>query len=140
VGPLEPRTAAARVLGAALYLAAVGAFVVFQEIGLQLRREERRAWWASTGRDLLNLAGLAGIALALVELGFPLPAAVASAGTLTLVLFGTSIWLETRPWRGRRWLALAAGALVSLPLVLFPSPILAGLGVVVERLFGPQAR
>jgi len=140
VGPLEPRTTAARALGAALYLAAVAAFVVFQEIGLLLRREERRAWWASTGRDLLNAAGLAGIGGALVQFGFPFATALAAAGTLTLVLFGTSIWLETRPWRHRRWLALCAGAVVALPLVLFPEPILAALGAVVARLFGVGTR
>lgn len=140
MGPLEPRTDAVRALGAALYLAAVAAFVVFQEIGLRLRREERRAWWAGTGRDLLNGSGLAGVTAALVVFGFPLAGAVVAGGSLTLVLFGTSVFLETRPWRGRRWLALAAGALVALPLVLFPSAMLEALAAVVGRLFGVDLR
>jgi hypothetical protein len=68
--------------------------------------------------------------------GFPPAGALVAGGSLTLVLFGTSVFLETRPWRGRRWLALGAGALVALPLVLFPSAALDALAAVVAKLFG----
>ena len=136
MSPLEPRTAVARAAAAALTLLAVLLFVLLQEVGLVLRREEQRAWWPGTGRDLLNAAGFAGIAGALRAYGFPLPAALLAGGTLTLVLFGTSIFLETRPWRSRRALALAAGALVALPVVLFPAAILEALAEVTARLFG----
>jgi hypothetical protein len=124
-----------RAAGAALYLAAVTVFVVIQEVGLALAREERRAWWAGTGRDALNLAGFTGIATALRVYGFPLAAALLAGGTLTLVLFGTSVWLETRPWRHRRALAILAGAAIAAPLVLVPGPLLATLGEVAHRLF-----
>jgi hypothetical protein len=136
VTSLEPRSDLARAAGAALLFAAVAALVLFQEIGLWLRREEGRAWWPGTGRDLLNAAGLAGIAAALALFGFPTPAALIAGGTLTLALFGTSIWLETRPWRRRRTLALAAGAALALPVVLFPSPLVAAIDALVARLFG----
>jgi hypothetical protein len=135
VGPLEPRSAVARAAGAAAFLCAVALFVLFQEIGLRLRREEQRAWWPGTGRDALNAAGFGGIAAALVAFGFPAPAAVVAGGTLTLVLFGTSLWLETRPWRLRRALAFLAGALVALPLVVFPGAILDALAAISGRLF-----
>jgi hypothetical protein len=138
VSPYEPRTALARAAGAALYLAAVAVLVLFQEVGLRLRREEQRAWWPGTGRDLLNFAGCGGITAALVEFGFPFPAALVAGGTLTLVLFGTSLWLETRPWRARRALAVGAGAALALPLVLFPSPVVAAIEVVLGRLFATR--
>jgi hypothetical protein len=136
VGTLEPRTLALRAGGVALYLCAVALFVLFQEVGLVLRRDESRAWWASTGRDLLNLAGVAGIAASLWGFGLPAPAAIVIGGTLTLVLFGTSIWLETRPWRARRRWALLAGGVLALPLVVFPEPLLEAFGALSGRLFG----
>ena len=92
---LEPRTEFARTLGAGLFLAAVALFVMFQEIGLALRREEQRAWWAGSGRDVLNAIGVAAVAVTLRVFGYPLAAAIFCAGTLTLLLFGTSIWFET---------------------------------------------
>ena len=41
--------------------------VWFQELGQWLKREERRAWWAGHGRDLLNAAGLTAAQLAKVS-------------------------------------------------------------------------
>jgi hypothetical protein len=135
VWTLDPRTALERAAGTALYLAAVAVFVVIQEVGLALAREERRAWWAGTGRDALNFAGFTAIAAALRGYGFPLAAALLAGGTLTLVLFGTSVWLETRPWRHRRALAIVAGAALAAPLVALPGPLLAALGAAAHRLF-----
>ena len=45
MGSLEPRSAAVAA-AVALYLAAVALLILLQEVGLRLRREERRAWWA----------------------------------------------------------------------------------------------
>jgi hypothetical protein len=135
VGTLEPRGALARAAGAALYIAAIAVVVLFQEIGLRLRREEQRAWWPGTGRDALNAAGFAALASALALFGFPLPAALLAGGTLTLALFGTSLWLEARALRSRRTLALLAGAALGLPLLVFPRPVLGAIAGLVERLF-----
>jgi hypothetical protein len=122
---LEARSALAQATAAALYLAAVALLVLFQELGLWLRREERRAWWAGNGRDLLNAAGLCAVTAALRAYGFPLAAAVAVGATLTLALFGTSIYMETRARvrRPRAW-ALAAGLALATPVLLFPAEIL----------------
>jgi hypothetical protein len=99
--------------------------VLLQEVGLRLRREERRAWWAGTGRDLLNAVGLAAVVASLRAYGFPLPAGLGVGGTLTLLLFGTSIFVETREGLpAPRALALLAGLAFAAPVLLFPGEVL----------------
>lgn len=132
---LEPGDGAARLLAAAVYLAAVGGFLWLQELGLRLRREEHRAWWAGTGRDFLNLAGLAAIAAALRLMGFPWPAALLVGGTLTLLLFGASVLVATQleVSHPRAWSA-GAGLLLALPVLLFPERIAAAFGAIAAAL------
>ncbi len=132
---LEPGDGAARLLAAAVYLAAVGGFLWLQELGLRLRREEHRAWWAGTGRDLLNLAGLAAIAAALRLMGFPWPAALLVGGTLTLLLFGASVLVATQleVSHPRAWSA-GAGILLALPVLLFPERIATAFGAIAAAL------
>ena len=122
---LEPRVPAARAVAAAGYLAAVALLVVLQEVGLRLRRRESRAWWPGTGRDLLNLLGFAAVTATLRAYGFPLPPALAVGATVTLALFGTSIFMETRAGLGRpRLWALTVGLALATPVVVFPGAFL----------------
>src|SRR5512147_1906447 len=93
---LEPTSTVPRAAAGAAHLAAMVLFVWFQEIGQRLRREEHRAWWAGTGRDLLNAAGLAAIAFSLHAAGFPGAAALLAGGTETLVIFGIYTWASRR--------------------------------------------
>jgi hypothetical protein len=133
---LEVRSALGRAGAAGGYLAAVALLVILQELGLLLRREERRAWWAGSGRDLLNALGFAAVAIALRAYGFPLAAALGVGGTLTLALFGTSTFMETRARLAhRRAWALAAGLALAAPGRLFPAEVLAGFGRVAGVLF-----
>ena len=133
---LEARSELYRGAAACAYLAAVALLVLLQEIGLKLRREERRAWWAGNGRDLLNAVGFAAVAAALRAYGFPLPGALAVGATATLVLFGTSIFMETqaRVKRPRAW-ALVVGLLLAAPVLIFPGFVLEAFGRVAAGLF-----
>jgi hypothetical protein len=133
---LEPRSAAMRAVAAGGYLAAVALLVLLQEVGLRLRREESRAWWAGSGRDLLNSLGFAAVAAALRGYGFPLAAAVGVGATLTLALFGTSIFMETQveTARPRAW-ALAAGLVIAAPVLAFPGDVLGAFGRATRALF-----
>lgn len=134
---LEPRQALARALAGALYLAAVLGFLSMQELGLRLRREEHRAWWAGTGRDLLNAAGLVAIATALRALGLTWPAALLVGGTLTLVLFGASVFVATQidVAHPRAW-AIGAGLALAVPVLLHAERVVAAFGAVAAALFG----
>ncbi len=120
----------------ALYLAAVAAFLSLQEIGLRLRRAEHRAWWAGSGRDLLNVAGLLAIGGALRLLGLSWPAALLVGGTQTLLLFGATVFLATQTsTRHPRIWALAAGLLLSFPLLFYRADVVAAFGRAAGALF-----
>jgi hypothetical protein len=133
---IEPREGAARVLAGLAFASAVAGFLYVQELGLRLRRDEARAWWAGSGRDLLNLAGLLAIAGALRLSGFSWAAALLVGGTLTLVMFGASVLvaIQTRTRHPRAW-AFAAGAALALPVLLFPADVLGAFAVIGHALF-----
>jgi hypothetical protein len=139
VWTFEPRDGAGRLLAAAVYLGAVVAFLLAQELGLRLRRDEHRAWWAGSGRDLLNVAGLFAVAGGLRLLGLSSGAALLVGGTLTLLMFGASVLvatqLETR--HPRAW-AFAAGLALALPVLAFPGEIVGAVARIAVALF-PQA-
>lgn len=133
----EPSSGAARLLAGATYLAAVVAFLLLQEFGLKLRRAEHRAWWAGSGRDLLNLAGLAAIAGSLRLVGFSGPAALVVGGTLTLALFGASVFVATQtPTAHPRAWAVAAGLAFALPVLFQPDKFAHAVAAVAHALFG----
>lgn len=134
---VEPRDGTARLLSAAAYLVAVGAFLWLQELGLRLRREEHRAWWAGSGRDLLNLAGLAAIAWTLRLVGLSWPAALLVGGTLTLLLFGASVLVATQLQvaHPRAW-SIGAGLALALPVLIFTRQLVAAFGGLANALFG----
>jgi hypothetical protein len=136
VWSIEPREGADRIVAGGAFAGAVAAFLFVQELGLRLRRAEARAWWAGTGRDLLNAAGLLAIAGALRLGGFSGAAALLVGGTLTLLMFGASVLVatQTRTAHPRAW-AFAAGAALALPVLLFPAPILAAFAALARALF-----
>jgi len=124
-------------VAAALYLAAVAVFLLLQEVGLRLRRAEHRAWWAGSGRDLLNLAGLVAIGGTLRLLGLSWPAALLAGGTQTLLLFGVTVFLatQTATHHPRAW-AVAVGLLISWPLLVWRGAVVSALGWAAGGLFG----
>jgi hypothetical protein len=137
VWTVEPRTGLVRTIAVGAYLVAVVAFLLVQEIGLRLRDEEQRAWWAGAGRDLLNAAGLVAIAGALRLFGLSWPAALLIGGTLTLAMFGASVLVATqlRVRHPRGW-AFGIGLAVALPVLAFAPEVVEALGAIVGALFG----
>ncbi|HEY6099850.1 MAG TPA: hypothetical protein VIW03_10495 [Anaeromyxobacter sp.] len=128
-------------LARAAFVAAVVAFLLAQEVGLKLRRDEHRAWWAGSGRDLLNTAGLVALAGALRLAGFTWPAALLVGGSLTLAMFGASVLvaLQLDTPHPRAW-SFAVGAAFAVPVLLWPAQVLGGLAAVAVALFGDGAR
>ncbi len=133
---LAVRDRADRLLAGTVYLGAVVAFLFVQEIGLRLRREEHRAWWAGSGRDLLNVAGLLAIAGALRLVGLSAGAALLVGGTLTLLMFGASVLVatQTSTRHPRAW-AFVAGLALAVPVLLFPEAVLGVFARVAGALF-----
>ncbi len=137
---VPPRSGLEGLVAGVLYLAAVTAFLSLQEVGLRLRRAEHRAWWAGSGRDLLNVAGLVAIGGALRLLGLSWPAALLVGGTNTLLLFGTTVFLATQTsTRHPRIWALAVGLVMSLPLLVYRAEVVAAFGRLAIALFGAAA-
>jgi hypothetical protein len=136
VWTLEPTAGAARILAGAAYLGAVVAFLLLQEVGLRLRREEHRAWWAGTGRDLLNVAGLVAIGGALRVVGLSWPAALVVGGTVTLLLFGASVFVatQTETAHPRAW-AVAAGLVLAVPVLVWTPEVVHGFAAAATALF-----
>jgi uncharacterized membrane protein len=136
VWSLEPGAGGARILGGAAYLAAVVAFLLLQEVGLRLRREEHRAWWAGTGRDLLNVAGLVAVGGTLRLVGLSWPAALVVGGTLTLLLFGASVFFATQTdlAHPRAW-AVAAGLALAIPVLLWTREVVGAFAAAATALF-----
>jgi hypothetical protein len=133
VWTLEDRGGVGRLLAWAAYLGAVVAFLLVQELGLRLRREEHRAWWAGSGRDLLNVAGLFAIGGTLWLAGLSAGAALLVGGTLTLLMFGASVlFAGTR--HPRRW-AFVAGLALAVPVLLFPGAVVEAYARVARALF-----
>jgi len=140
VWAIDPRDGAARALAALVFAGAVVGFLLVQEIGLKLRREERRAWWAGSGRDLINVAGLLALAGALRLSGFSTPAALLVGGTLTLAMFGASMFVatQTKTAHTRAW-SFVAGAAFALPVLLHPRAVLGAFAAIARALFGDAA-
>ena len=130
---------AAGLLAEVVYLLALATFLLLQRVGLRLRRAEHRAWWAGSGRDLLNVAGLLAIGGALHLLGLSWPAALLVGGTQTLLLFGATVFIatQTETAHPQRW-ALLVGALLAVPLLFFRAEVVAAFGRAAVALF-PQA-
>ncbi len=130
-----------RLLARAVFVAAVAAFLLVQELDLKLRREEHRAWWAGSGRDLLNAAGLVAVAGALRLCGFAWPAALLVGGSLTLAMFGASVLVATQldTPHPRAW-SFAVGAAFALPVLVWPGGVLEVFAAVAGALFGGAAR
>jgi hypothetical protein len=139
VWTIDPRPGVPTALAAAIYLASVVAFLFAQEAGLRLRREEVRAWWAGSGRDLINTAGLLALSGALRLMGFAWPAALFVGGTLTLLMFGASVFVATQtPTRHPRVWSFAAGLALALPVLLAPQAILGAFARLAVALFGGE--
>ena len=89
----------------AAWMASLGLAVVLQRWQVGLRRLERSRWWASNGRDVLNLAALLLLMESLHAMGFSHPDAllVAATALLPLVLLSSLA-------AGRRGLVALLGA------------------------------
>ena len=100
-------------VGLLAILTAVLLTVLLQRWQLSLKDQEQQTWWASNGRDLINLGSWFALWGALTLVGFPGPSGAAVAGTLIMYMF-----------------------LLEKALVTFPHVPLAGVGVLVAALLG----
>lgn len=119
----------------AVVFSALAVSILFQEIALRLREQERSAWWASNGRDVANALALALLLLAIRWLGASWDVALLLGATITLVLTAVARALLGR--LRRPWMVVAVvGVVLVLPLVLRPERTFEQALAVVDWLYG----
>jgi hypothetical protein len=133
---LLPTGEVPRGTAAAVALCAAALLVLLQEAGERLRREEHRAWWASNGRDLLNVVGFAALTGALHLAGYPGPAALLAGGIAILAAYGAWVLVaDVARLRHPRIAAIAAGWALVWLLLARPHSVLGFLGRLAGALF-----
>jgi len=119
----------------AVVFSALALSILFQEIALRLREQERSAWWASNGRDVANALALSLLLLAIRWLGASWDVALLLGATITLVLTAVARALLGR--LRRPWVVVAGvGVVMVLPLLLRPERTFEQALAVVEWLYG----
>ncbi|HEY0839238.1 MAG TPA: hypothetical protein VGD74_03530 [Vulgatibacter sp.] len=119
---------------AAILLAALVLFVGCQQLAFRLREEERRTWWASNGRDLVNALAAVALSFSVWLVGIALPLSIILGCTLTLALTLIGTFLHERmerPWR----LMLAVAVVFGAPFVVAPSALANGVADLVASIF-----
>ncbi len=120
-------------VGVVVFAAALCLTGVIERIQFRLRFFEARTWWASNGRDMLNLAAFGAIGAALLIYGFRGPMALVIACSLILLVNTVQSSLGTR--RGATVLSALAALALGAPVLLLPSLVDRGLRSVLLFLF-----
>lgn len=111
--------------------------ILFQDVALRLRAQERSAWWASNGRDVAN-ALAAGLLLLAIRWGAGAPWHIALLIGATITLFLTALARALHEQMERPWRVVAlAGIALMLPVALDPEGVGERTQGLVNWLFGP---
>lgn len=109
----------ARPLGSAAFLAAVLVVSYLERLQFKLRAMEGSKWWASNGRDVLNLLALMFMIAGLKIIGFSGPLSLCVAATIVIVLSALQLELDKHRHQGL-W-SLGVGVVLSAPVLVFPA-------------------
>lgn len=114
----EPQGTLARPLGTVTYLAAVFVVSFLERWQFKLRAQEGSRWWASNGRDVLNLFALLFMIGGLHVIGFSGPLSLCIAATIVILL--SALQLELDKHRHQSLWSLGVGFVLSAPVLVFP--------------------
>jgi hypothetical protein len=129
-----PMEALGPVVGDAVFLAALVLTGLLERLQIRLRATEKRKWWGSSGRDVINVLAFGTMAWGLSVVRFTGPVALAIAASLLLLVTAIQSALGERKGSGVISL-LAAGAL-GLPVIAAPSAVNGLFRSVLDALFG----
>jgi len=91
---------------------------LLERLQFKLRATESKRWWASNGRDVINVCALLGVTAALRVLGLSLPIAFCTGAVVIIVLSMVQTTLQKHP-RAGLW-SMAAALSLGVPVLLFP--------------------
>lgn len=117
-----------------VFLALLCVVALLERLQYRLREAEPARWWASNGRDVVNVFALATMALGLSVLGFSGPLAFGIAATFVILLSACQGELERHP--NAVMLSVLAALALGAPILLIPARLAAGYRGLVLLLFG----
>lgn len=121
LGGYEPMALPARPLGTFAFVVTVIAVGWIERLQYRLKRLESSKWWASNGRDVLNIIAVALMMGGLKLIGFTGPLAFCIAATLVIILSALQMSLSTHKHQAA--LSAGVGLVLSAPVLIFPAQV-----------------
>ncbi|MFL5318104.1 MAG: hypothetical protein ACJ790_00510 [Myxococcaceae bacterium] len=134
LGGYEPDSLSARTVGTFAFVATVVAVGWIERAQYRLKRLEGSKWWASNGRDVLNVVALLVLMSGLRMMGFRGPLSFGIAGTMVIVLSAIQMTLSKHKHQAV-W-SVGLGLLLSAPVLIAPAQVDALFTRTLTLLFG----
>lgn len=110
-----------QLFGRVLFFVVLVGVGVLERLQFRLRFMEKRLWWASNGRDVLNLLALGAMIGTLALVGFGGPLALVIASAVLVPVNALQHRLGNRP--GGAWLSAAVALALGSPVVAAPGEV-----------------
>ncbi|MFN7133431.1 MAG: hypothetical protein ACK4N5_15230 [Myxococcales bacterium] len=136
LGTFRQQPAAYRLIGNVALGLALALVVALQHWQTRLKQDESRVWWASNGRDMVNIVALGALVLALWLVGFPPASGLLFGATIILVTHAVENAAAARSVAVNALLALV----IAVPLLFAPQRAQQLVEHVAERLLSDLAR
>ena len=133
LGGYRPLPEQARLVAAAVFLLILATVGWLERLQYQLRESEASRWWASNGRDVVNLFALGTMSVGLKVIGFAGPLAFGLAATFVILLAFVQGTLEKRA-HAVLYSVLTA-IVLGVPVLIAPAPLAHGYRAAVNLLF-----
>lgn len=112
---------AQRVLAGVVFIGTLFITAALERIQFRLKASENSVWWASNGRDVVNLFALGTMTLGLHAIGFTGPISFTLAATLVVLLSAMQLSFEKRRFAGT--LTVGVAMLLGVPVLVAPREV-----------------
>ena len=116
-----------------MFILILGVVGLLERLQYQLRESEASRWWASNGRDVVNLFALATMTFGLFAMGFAGPLAFGLAATFVIVLAFLQGALEKR--KNAVLYSVIAALVLGAPVLFAPGRVAIAFHGAVDCLF-----
>lgn len=133
LGGYRPLPDEARWVSVGVFLALLCVVALIERFQYRLRDQEPARWWASNGRDVVNVFALAMMTVGLGVLGFDGPLAFGIAASFVILLSAFQGALERHP--SAVYLSVLTALLLGAPILLIPAQLASAYRGLVLTLF-----